>query len=189
MGGLSLRLGCNISSGKLIKLSKFKIMKYNILKKISYLFLSLALITTFISCDPEESVADVSDIKIEALTGGWVVDITRNGDFQSNISMDTYNTGANLSTEMWIDDQNNYYGLKTKVNLDLASKTFSSTNSDELYYGVTVTVSDGVITTGGATAPSGTVVDSISFSVVFSDDPDGVWGFSGYKKTGQIGDN
>jgi len=164
-------------------------MKLNILKKISYLFLSFALITSFTSCEPEESVPDVSPIQIEALSGGWVVDITRNGELQTNISMDTYATADNLTTEMWIDDQNNYYGLKTKVNLDFASKTFSSTDSDELYYGVTVTVSDGVITTGGATAPSGTVVDSISFSVVFSDDPDGVWGFSGYKKTGQIGDN
>lgn len=164
-------------------------MKYNILKKISYLFLSFALITSFTSCEPEESVPDVSPIQIEALSGGWVVDITRNGELQSNIGMLTYATADNLTTEMWIDDQNNYYGLRTKVNLDFASKTFSSTDSDELYYGVTVTVSDGVITTGGATAPSGTVVDSISFSVVFSDDPDGVWGFSGYKKTGQIGDN
>ena len=165
-------------------------MRYNkILKRISYLFLSFALITSFVSCDQVESVPDESDIKIEALTGGWVVDITRNGDFQANIHMDTYNTSANTTTAMWIDDQNNYYGLKTKVDLNFTSKTFSSTDSDELYYGVTVTVSDGVITKDGATAPSGDTVDAISFSVVFSDDPTGVWEFTGYKRTGKIEDN
>lgn len=165
-------------------------MKYKIiLKKLSYLFLSFALVTSFVSCDQVESVPDDSDIKIEALTGGWVVDITVGGELQSTIHMDTYNTSENGTTAMWVDDQNNYYGLKTKVDLNFASQTFSSTDSDELYYGVTVSVSDGVITTGGATAPSGTVVDAISFSAVFSDSPDTVFEFTGYKRTGFIGDN
>jgi hypothetical protein len=165
-------------------------MKNNItLKKLSYLFLSFALITSFVSCNEVESVPDDSDILIQEVVGQWVVDITRNGDFQANIHMNTYNTSANETTAMWVDDLNNYYGLKTKVDFDLTSKTFSSTDSDELYYGVTVTVSDGVITRNGATAPgSGDTVDSISFSVVFSDDPTGVWGFTGYKSTGKIAD-
>ncbi len=165
-------------------------MKYKtILKNLSYLFLSFALITTFVSCDQVESVPDDSDIKIEAITGVWVVDVTRNGVDQGSIHVLIYNTSENTDTAMWIDDEEHSWGLKTKVDLNFASRTFSSTNSPELYYDVTVSISDGVITTGGATAPSGDVVDAISFSAVFSDIPNDVWEYTGYKATGKIGDN
>lgn len=160
----------------------------NIKRYIVNLFMLMLLITAFTSCD-EGGDPDPGGTNIEAVAGDWVVGISRNGVPQaSNIHISTYNTAANLSTEMWLDDNNLYYGLKAKVNLNLAAKTFSATDSDELYYGVTVTVSDGIITKDGATPPSNTVTDAISFSVIFSDDPSGVWEFSGYRRTGFLED-
>ncbi|KJD31005.1 hypothetical protein PK35_16905 [Tamlana nanhaiensis] len=164
-------------------------MKYNILKKLGFLVLSFALVTTFASCERTESVPDASDIKIEDITGGWIVDVTRNGVSNGTIHISTYNTSANETTAMWLDDEEHSWGLKTKVNLNFDALTFSSTDSAELYYDVTVTVSDGIITKNGATAPSGATVDAISFSVVFSDIPNDVWEYTGYKATGMIGDN
>ncbi|WP_394330133.1 lipid-binding protein [Gillisia marina] len=42
--------------------------------------------------------------------------------------------------------------------------------------------------TYGATAPSGTVTDSINFTAVFSDVPDDVWTYTGYRRTGFLED-
>ena len=109
------------------------------------IFLCLTLALGFTSCD-EGGDPDPGATAVVEMAGDWTVDVSRNGALQTNIHISTYNTAANVPTEMWLDDQNNYYGLKTKVNVDLATMTFSSTDSDELYYGVTVTVSDGIIT-------------------------------------------
>lgn len=163
-------------------------MKYNILKKISYLFLSFALITTFTSCEAEESVPDKSDILISDVTGTWVVDMIWDGAPQGTNTISIYNTGANDSNLMWIDDQEHSWGLKAKVPLNLETLIFGGADLDELYYGVTVTITEGKIVKGGATAPSGDVVDSISFKAEFSDIPGEIWEYSGYKSTGKIAD-
>lgn len=163
-------------------------MKLNILKKISYLFLSLALITSFTSCEPEESVPDKSDILISEITGVWVVDMLWDGDPQGTNTISIYNTGANDTNFMWLDDQRHGWGLYAKVPLNLESLTFGGSDLEEIYYDVTVTITEGKIIKGGATAPSGDVVDSIYFKAEFSDIPGEIWEYSGYRSTGKIGD-
>ncbi len=164
-------------------------MRYNkILKRISYLFLSFALITSFVSCDQVESVPDASDIVISEVTGTWVVDMTWDGDFYDTNTISIYNTGANDSNLMWLDDQQHGWGLKAKVPLNLDAMTFSGADLEEQYYDVTVTITEGKIIKGGATAPSGDIVDSIYFKAEFSDIPGEIWEYTGYKSTGKIGD-
>lgn len=166
-----------------------KMKKNIILKKLSYLFLSLALITSFVSCDQVESVPDASEIAIQDLMGTWVVSIDVEGETAAeHIVISTYNNSANTSDAMWLDDQEHYYGLKAKVNLDFDGSTFSGTDLDELYYEVKVTITDGTIIKGGATAPSGDVVDSIYFKAEFSDSPGTIFEHYGYKSTGKIAD-
>lgn len=162
-------------------------MKHNlILKKLSYLFLSLALSISFVACDQVESVPDESDILISEVTGTWVVDMVYDGDPQGTNTISIYNTGANDSNIMWIDDQEHSWGLKAKVPLNLSALTFAGTDLEELYYGVTVTITDGVIVKNGATAPNGDIVDSISFKAEFSDIPGEIWEYSGYKSNAKI---
>ena len=162
-------------------------MRYNkILKRISYLFLSFALITSFVSCDQVESVPDASDILISEVTGTWVVDMVWDGDPQGTNTISIYNTGAN-DDKIWIDDLQHGWGLFAKANFDTNTLTISATDADELYYGVTVTI-DGKITKGGATTPSGDTVDSIYFEVEFSDIPGEIWIYEGYKSTAKIED-
>lgn len=164
-------------------------MKNNIfIKKLSFLFLSFAMISSFVSCDQVESVPDDSGILISEVTGKWVVDFVWDGDPQGTNTIAIYNTGANDADVMWIDDLEHSWGLKAKVPLNLGALTFGGTDLEELYYGVTVTITEGKIVKGGATTPSGDVVDSISFKAEFSDIPGEIWEYSGYKSTAKIDD-
>lgn len=165
-------------------------MKYNIiLKKISYLFVALAMVTSFTSCD-QDSLPDESDIALDAfeLRSTWVVDIDADGDHQDFNTIRTYNTGDNGTSEMWLDDLQHGWGLKAKVSVNPESLTFSGTDLDELYYGVTVTISEGQIIRGNANTPSGEVTDSIYFKAEFSDLPGVIWEYYGYKSTAKVDD-
>ncbi|GAA3616429.1 lipid-binding protein [Flavivirga amylovorans] len=157
--------------------------KINIIKSVILLF----TLSIFISCD-EGGDPDPGATAIAEIAGDWVVNITRDGADYAHDHISTYNTSANSITEMWLDDQQHGWGLKAKVNLDLASKTFSGTDLEETYFDVTVTVTDGQIITDGATAPSGTVTDSITFTAEFSDIPGEIWVYSGYRRTGFLED-
>lgn len=159
-----------------------------IFKKLVFLFLSLTLMTSLVSCDAEESVPDKSDILISEVTGTWVVDMVYDGNPAGTNTISIYNTGANDTDFMWLDDQEHSWGLKAKVPLNLETLTFGGSNLDELYYGVTVNITEGKIVKGGATTPSGDVVDSISFKAEFSDIPGEIWEYSGYKSTAKIED-
>ncbi|MGP1991063.1 lipid-binding protein [Zobellia laminariae] len=161
---------------------------YIISKKLSYLFLSFALISSFISCDQVESEPDDSDILISEVTGKWVVDMIYDGAPQGTNTISIYNTGANDTNMMWLDDLEHSWGLKAKTPLNLEALTFGGSDLDELYFGVTVTITEGKIVKGGATTPSGDVVDSISFKAEFSDIPGEIWEYSGYKSTAKIND-
>ena len=164
-------------------------MKNNIiLKKLCFLLLGFAFVSSFVACDEVDSVPDESDILISEVTGTWVVDMVWDGDPAGTNTISIYNTSANDASTMWIDDQEHSWGLKAKVPLNLGALTFGGSDLEELYYGVTVTITDGVIVKNGATTPSGDVVDSISFKAEFSDIPGEIWEYSGYKSTGKVGD-
>ncbi|WP_458627536.1 lipid-binding protein [Winogradskyella sp. PC D3.3] len=158
-----------------------------IIKKISYLFVTITFMMVFTSCDTD-TVADQSDIAIKKMGGTWVVDMTWDGDFYSSNTISTYNNSYNDNDVMWIDDLEHGWGLKTQVNADINALTFSGSNLDELYYGVTVNVTNGQIVKNGATTPTGDIVDSIYFEVEFSDIPGEIWIYSGYKSTAQVDD-
>lgn len=164
-------------------------MNYNniIIKKIGYLFVAMAFMTFFTSCDTEKA-ADESDIALDEMRGKWVVDITWDGEFYDSNTISTYNTSFNDTDAMWVDDLEHGWGLKAKVNVDPNALTFSGSDLDELYYGVTVNITGGQIIKNGATTPTGDVVDSIYFEAEFSDIPGQIWVYSGYKSTAQVDD-
>ncbi|WP_298484224.1 lipid-binding protein [uncultured Maribacter sp.] len=163
-------------------------MKHNIIvKKLSFIFNTILFVTSFVACEVE-SVPDENDVVISEVTGTWVVDMIYNGDDAGTNTISIYNTGANDTNVMWLDDQEHSWGLKAQVPLDLAALTFGGTALDELYYGVTVDITEGIIVKGGATTPSGDIVDSISFKAEFSDIPGEIWEYSGYKSTAKIED-
>lgn len=165
-------------------------MKYNILKKISYLILSIILTASFVSCEQTESIPDESDIALDAfgLRSTWVVEFYWDGDYAGENTIKTYNTSDNDTNTFWLDDIEHGWGLLAKVNVNPNDLTFSGTDLDELYYGVTVTITEGKITKDGATTPSGDIVDSIYFKAEFSDIPGEIWEYTGYRSTAKVED-
>lgn len=109
----------------------------------------------------------------------------------------TYNTSANVPTEMWLDDDVDYYfwDFKCKIDCNNDNQTFGKdktvyANCD---YESNVKIWGGKITNLGATAPgSETIVDKIEFFAAFDDDDDEYltpYYFVGYRKTGFPEDN
>jgi len=105
----------------------------------------------------------------------------------SHTNIYTYNTAANLPTEMFVEDGGSFWDYKVKVKVDYNAKTFEvPTTANLAYDGCDVTIIKGKVLKGAATSPSGTPVDSIVFYVKFSDDN---YGFtytkvSGFRRTG-----
>lgn len=162
------------------------------MKKI-FLYTALLVAGMFVlpACDKEE----IGGTATEPMAGEWYVKVDAidaegnvvyddpygNGHFH----LDTYNTASNSTTEMWIDDNKNFWEFKNKINVNLTDLTFSATDAQNEYYDMKVTIKDGKILLGAATTPSGMPADSITFVVTFSDDDNpGKYGFDAYRISG-----
>lgn len=177
-----------------------------------YVILLLATISfSFIGCDSD---TDPSGTAVEKMTGDWWV--TNMGSVaeyeylfdgvgsmpdENNIEnwewdyiyedshslMYTYNTAANVATEMFVADHDNYWNYKVKATVDYAARTFACPTTPNLAYdNCDVTIIKGKILEGMATTPSGMPADSIVFYIKFSDDR---YGFTytkvaGFRRTG-----
>lgn len=167
-------------------------MRYNILKKLSFLFFALALSISFVSCEKVESVADESDIVAKDMMGSWYVQFLYGGEdlLGGYVLINTYNTSANDGTAMWINDNENTWWFKVECPINSSDQTFSGSElySDYDGYIIDVTITNGKITKNGVTSPGGQTTDKIDFEVEFSDDPGTVYQIVGYRYTGLVGD-
>jgi len=158
-----------------------------------YIYVVLFLcIGTFTSCDEDgyEEYTQVNSPVVEA-SGDWFVEpfvgATQVGAF---LKITTSNTNANGPAELQIFDLKNFWEFKVNTPIDMSNLTFSGADlpSDVDGYTVSVTITNGVITKNTHTTEIGSVTDSISFDVEFSDDPGTVYTLKGYKRTGFLGD-
>ena len=176
-------------------------------KYISLALMTIALSFGFVSCDVETN-EEPGGTNVQNMAGRWTVSVSQvdeNGnvvfepeDLFGVVDADlfTYNTSANSSTEMWIDDDGNFWSFKFKMPINYGAGTFSAT--DVLYNddmreiaeliaagqtptdkngnpltAETATITDGKILYGQGHNIHGMPTDSISFYVTFSDDPYG----------------
>ena len=101
--------------------------------------------------------------------------------------MYTYNTAANIPTEMFIADDKHFWDYKVKAKVNYQARTFECPTTANLAYDdCDVTIIKGQVLEGAATTPSGMPADSIIFYIKFSDDQ---YGFtytkvSGFRRTG-----
>ncbi len=170
------------------------------MKKTIYLSLICAGLL-FAACEKE----DVGQTATVAAAGQWYV--TYDGaDAAGNVVAEdvygagrtllyTYNTAADTPAEMFVDDMENFWSFKVRVNLDLNTLTFGTDGSAANdYYDSGVTIDGGKILYGAAINPHGTAADSIVFYVTFSDD-EAVGKYydklkvSGYRYTGLASDD
>lgn len=163
-------------------------MKY--IKILFLLFLSLPFV--FVSCDDETKVGGTA---VEEMAGDWWVTIDAIVNDQAivdpygkgHVQMFTYNTAANKDTEMWIDDEKNFWDYKLKVDVNYDTRTFSTKDFVEnTSYNCKVKITDGKILKGAALSPSGMPADSIVYMIQFDDDttPGAIYKISGFRRTG-----
>lgn len=114
--------------------------------------------------------------------GGW--------DAYTGIEVITYNTAANVPTEIWLDDQGGFWGTLCKIDADNSAQTFGKIGKEyfDNYNEVAQLIWGGKITNDGAVAPgTKTTVDKIEFFIAFEDD-DTPYAYPyyvvGYRRTG-----
>jgi len=155
-------------------------------KNILYTLLAGLMIVFLGSCQKEELVGGTAT---KDMSGDWFVQLDGAGDYYH---FSTYNTAANSSTEMFIDDLKSFWEMKGKVAINQSNMTFSGAAVGNTYYESKFTLTDGVILKNAAKAAgSKAKTDSIRFKVTFSDDKPAngnVYTFSGYKRTGFLED-
>lgn len=157
------------------------------------LFLALVVVMSLTSCDeggdPDPGFTTTVDFAGDWFIVGYFEDgsIAYGGDY---VLYSTYNTASN-DENFWIDDHGAFFEIKTKVQANFDALTFSGqANSEELYTEGTVTVSNGkIITDGGRSFGTETVVDSIYFEAEFDWDPGTIYRFGGHRRTGFLEDD
>lgn len=173
------------------------------MKKLIYFACMLAGLFVMTSCEKDE----VGGTATQALAGEWyvtadAVDANGNLVFEDvfglgRFLLNTYNTAANTATEMWIDDNKNFWEFKVKVAANVKGLTFQTDGAvaNATYEGCNVTIEGGKIIVGGAKTPHDTPADYIEFYVSFSDDDNPAnYGYakykvSGYRYTGLVEDD
>lgn len=164
------------------------------MKKILFYLFILGLFPLLtISCEKDEIIGTVT----EDMAGEWFVTVVAVDDAGNvvyededlyglgHFHLDTYNTSADNESQMWIDDNGNFWEFKVKMNINFAAKTFQAAAAQNEYYDCQVTITDGKILENAATTPTGMPADSIVFHVNFSDDTSPVdYGFAKYRVAG-----
>lgn len=162
------------------------------MKKLIYVL--AASVALFSSCakDPIENTATVG------MAGEWYVTadvVDENGevlyeDLMGPFIVSTFNTAANVPTEMYVYDNANFWDFQVQVKADAAAMTFATDGmASNLTYESQVQITGGKITYGAAKTPSGQPADAIEFCVKFDDDDDGfTYKIHGYRYTGFTAD-
>lgn len=165
-------------------------------KHIVWLFSLLVFVLA--GCEKDE----IGNTATEALAGEWYV-IVDAVDGSGNVTapdcygmgkvlMNTYNTAANVPTEMFVDDIGNFWDFKVRVQADVNALTFATNGAvaNESYEGCDVTIEGGKVLPGAGITPHGTPADSIVYYVSFSDDDPGIrYKVSGIRYTGLLQDD
>ena len=157
--------------------------------KLKIAFFGLLVLISFSSCD-EGGEPSMGGTNTKQYSGDWFIKGTdSDGDDSFPYSLhSTYNTAANDNT-MWIDDHRNGYWLKCKITINITDGTFTATDSENLYDGSLVTITNGKIEKGTGLSQAGHVVDKISFTAHFDYDSDGYdILYEGHKRTGFLED-
>jgi len=170
------------------------------MKKVLY-FAALLFCTSLVSCEKDEAGGTAT----ESMAGEWYVTVDpadANGQvvpgFEDmfglgRVNMLTYNSAANVASELIVDDIGSFWTFCVKTVANSADQTFASaapasandTINNLKGDGIWVTISDGKILPKAGRQNNGSVADSIVFYVSFSDDPyPAAYGYKNYKVSG-----
>lgn len=140
-----------------------------------------------VSCDKKAEYEQI-DSKVVEAAGEWWVKFTKTGYETGYLKVITFNTAADIATEMWISDSGNWKNVKFKCPVNVSDLSFGGNNLTNTTSAITVTVKNGKITKGGGFSTSGVVTDLISFDIELSNEPGVTYKAVGTRKTGFIED-
>ena len=148
------------------------------MKKYIALLLLVTVSFAFTACDDETEPGGTA---VEKMAGTWIVTWEAKNEagkwediLGGTVELNTYNTAANVPTEMWVKEG---YLLNSaiKVSTDYNARTFSAT-------GQTIAVAPEIWGDSAATTPSGMPADSIVFFVNVQGDD--TYKIAGFRRTG-----
>lgn len=157
-----------------------------------YILLLAVISFIFIGCSDD---VEPGGTATEALAGDWFVLLTdeAGNDIAGGFhKVTTYNTAANIPTEMFFDD-GNLWPIKGKVNCDIKSLTFNTSDFVEnsyAYEGVyyKFKIHEGKVLLDQGHAKSGRTSDSIFVKFEAMDDPGNIYIYTGHRRTGFLED-
>jgi hypothetical protein len=141
----------------------------------------------FSSCDKKAEYLEV-DSQVVGAAGEWWIKFSKTGYETGYLKVMTFNTAADLPTEMWIWDKGNWKDIKVKCPVNISDLTFSGTKLVNATSTLTVSVKNGKITIGGGLSTSGNVTDKITFDIELSSEPGVTYKAEGTRKTGFVED-
>ena len=166
------------------------------MKKVLYFAALLLTMTLATSCSKEE----IGGTATENLAGDWYVTVDavdENGDLvysddelfgMGRIHVATYNSAANNSNELIVDDLGSFWMFKVKTVCEQNSLSFSTTTTENNNLSgddINATITDGKILPKAGKQNNGSPADSIVFYVKFSDDAyPAAYGYAKYKVSG-----
>lgn len=166
------------------------------MKQIKYILWIFIALFALASCDTYSDDFDIEYTAIHPLGGMYKVNITDEaGTAVGSQYCYVANTTDNSATQCWIRIGNynakvtEEWAINGKITCNVGELTFSGSNIENLAGNVvssteTFTVTDGQVVLQGATAPSGTVADKISFTFTNSRFPGKTYKADGYRYTG-----
>lgn len=143
--------------------------------------------TIFSSCDKKAEYIEIDSQVVEA-AGEWWIKFSKTGYETGYLKVITFNTAADIATEMWISDKGNWKNIKVKCPVNIPDLTFGGTGLVNATTTMAVTVKNGKITKGGGLSTSGLVTDKISFEIELSTEPGLTYKAEGTRKTGFLED-
>ena len=165
------------------------------MKQIRYISVLFLLLLGFASCETYGDY-EIEYSSIHPLGGKYRVTVTdETGAQVYKIFAEISNTSDESTIQCWIRIGSyslsgaNAYSINGKINCDLSTLSFSGSNIENLAGNVasstnTFTLTDGKVVLKGATAPSGTIADAISFTFTNSRFPGKTYKVVGYRYTG-----
>lgn len=153
-----------------------------------YLILIFAVFSMiFSSCDKKAEYVEI-DSKVVDAAGEWWIKFSKANYETGYLKVLTFNTAADIATEMWISDNGNWKNVKVKCPVNISDLTFSGTNLDNTTNTMTVTIKNGKITKDGGLSTTGNITDKISFEIELSTEPGVTYQAEGTRKTGFVED-
>ncbi len=154
-------------------------------KYLIYIFVLFAVVLS--SCDEKEDYEQINSQVVDAAGEWWIKFSTT--DYETGyLKVLTFNTAADVATEMWISDNGNWKDILVKCPIDVSSLTFSGSNLDNENSDASIEITNGKIEKDAGLSTSGIVTDKISFEIKFSDEPGVVYQATGTRKTGFVED-